>query len=607
MPFLFRRLLPAAVLCIALASHGNAQGSNASQSPVPGTQLIEMPQYSVLVEPGSPPRLTVERDHQPVFEFPVVAGLASDTQPELLSGIEFSLRETGQGAWELNATAQSSLWSNRRFQWRFLPDRIEFQQFATGHGKLGRSYFLSNGVSNRWDNGTTEGHTWDATIYADRYFAPNPNHANQFEFNIAMPQILGFSAGREQDSEQDFRPERMTGIFAPPPLFLAFHMAGAWTGIGIGAHPGDYRFPALEYTGSRYAGASFFVDYMGYRAIDGDFASPVLAINFAYDPLDALQSYTAWLDKSGFSTQPAGKDVLWHHLPIFCGWAEQTVESVPQGIAPNTKATQANYEKWLAILEERKLPVGTVVIDDKWQQAYGTFEIDQQKWPDMKAFVAAQHAKGRHVLLWVPVAETDGLPESLCVKAQGKCVTADVGSAAYESYLRPRIRHLVQDIGIDGFKEDWVGAPAIPGLPLTGAATGIEFVRRFQWILYSETHKWKPDAMVETQTVNALFRESSDLIRLNDIWYATRNVPDVLRLRARIANITGWPLVDTDNASSTTLKDWWSYMQAQPTIGVPALYFVTRTESTQESPSAEQWDALAGLWQSYIDNLKQQR
>ncbi len=459
-------------------------------------------------------------------------------------------------------------------------------------------------MSNRWDKGSTDGRSWAATVYADRYFSPSPNHANQFEFNIAMPQILGFSVGRESQSEEDFRPERMTGLFAPPPLFLAFHMDKTWTGIGIGAAPGDYQFPAFEYTGARYAGASFFVDYMGYKSIDGDFASPVLAITFAYDPLDALAGYTAWLDRSGFSTPPAAKEVPWHHLPIFCGWAEQTVESVPQGIAPNTQATQANYEKWLAILDQRNLPVGTVVIDDKWQQGYGTFAVDEKKWPDMKAFVAAQHARGRHVLLWVPVAETDGLPDSLCVHAQGKCVIADVGSPAYENYLRPRIRHLVEDIGIDGFKEDWVGAPAAPGLPLTGPATGIEFVRRFQWILYSEAHKAKPDAMVETQTANALFRESSDLIRLNDIWYATRNVPEVLRLRARIAYISGWPLVDTDNASSTTLKEWWSYMQAQPSIGIPSLYFVTRTEATQESPSAEQWSALAGLWRSYIDGLK---
>lgn len=592
-----RRFLPTAPLFFAVSLIA------AAQSP----QLIRMPQYSAMIEPGNPPRLTIERDHQAVFELPIVAGLASDTKEEHLSGIEFSLREAGNGTWELNATAKSTLWTNRRFSWRFFPDHIEFQQFATGHGKLGRAFFLSNGVSNRWDNGTTDGHAWDTTIYADRYFAPNPNHANQFEFNIAMPQILGFSANRNPDSEQDFRPERLTGLFSPPPLFLAFHLDKTWTSVGIGAKPGEYQFPAFEYTGSRYAGASFFVDYMGYRVIDGDFASPVAAIHFAYNPLDALTNYTKWLDSSSYSTELVAKDVYWHHLPIFCGWAEQTVESVPLGGAPNKLASQANYEKWLAMLDQRGLPVGTVVIDDKWQQAYGTFEVDQKKWPDMKGFVAAQHAKGRHVLLWVPVAQTDGLPPSLCVTVEGRCVTADVGSPEYESYLRPRIRHLIQEIGIDGFKEDWVGAPAEPGLPLTGSAIGIEFARRFQWILFSEAHRWKPDAMVETQTVNALFRESSDLIRLNDIWYATRNVPDVLRLRAHIANITGWPLVDTDNASSTTLKDWWSYMQAQPSIGIPALYFVSRTESTQESPSADQWTSLAALWRSYIDSLKIER
>jgi hypothetical protein len=580
-----------------------AGGASAAQSDTL-VRYIEMPQYSIAVEPGATPRLRIERGHEPVFELPLVAGLASSAREEHLSGIEFSLLKTGDAACVLSATANSTLWTGRRFVWRFFADHIEFQQFASGHGRLGRCYFLSNGVSNRWDQGTTEGHEWDATIYADRYFAPDPNHANQFEFNIAIPQILGFSTGREPQSEQNFLPERMTGIFSPPPLFLAFHKDKTWTGIGIGTRPGDYQFPALEYTGSRYAGASFFVDYMNYRAIDGDFASPVLSITFAYDPLDALQSYTNWLDQRGFSTQPTAGDVYWHHLPIFCGWAEQTVESVPLGGVPNRLATQANYEKWLLTLEQRRLPVGTVVIDDKWQKNYGTFEIDEEKWPDMKAFVGAQHAKGRHVLLWVPVAETDGLPESLCVKMQGKCIIADVGSPAYEDYLRPRIRHLIEDIGIDGFKEDWVNAPASPGLPLSGSAMGIEFVRRFQSILFSEAHKWKPDAMIETQTVNALFRESADLIRLNDIWYGTRNVPDVLRLRARIANISGWPLVDTDNASSTTLEEWWSYMQAQPSIGVPALYFVTRTESTQESPSQDQWAALAALWRSYIESLQ---
>jgi len=579
-----------------------------AQSSTTETRSVVEPQYSVTIapseQPGAPAQLKLEREHQTVFQLSIASGLAFLSSEEHLSDITYSLRKSGADTYELNATAKSSLWSSRRFQWRFFPDHIEFQQFATGSGKLGRCYFLANGVSNRWDNGTTSGHAWDATIYADRYFVPNPNLADQFEFNIAMPQILGFSFGREESSEQDFRPERMAGAFAPPPLFLAFHMDGTWTGVGIGAKPGDYQFPALEYSGSRYAGASFYVDYMGYRSVDGTFASPVLTINMAYSPLDALRNYTAWLTASGFATDLVTKDVYWHHLPIFCGWAEQTVESVPQGGAPNKLSTQANYEKWLATLDERGLPIGTVVIDDKWQQGYGSFDVDQQKWPDLKGFIAAQHAKGRHVLLWIPVADTDGLPPSLCVTYQGKCVIADVGKPEYEAFLRPRIRHLVQDLGVDGFKEDWVRAPAVPGLPLTGQATGIEFVRRFQSILYSETHKWKLDAMVETQTTNALFRESSDVIRLNDVWYASRNVPEMMRLRARMANITGWPLVDTDNASSTNLKEWWNYMQAQPSIGIPALYFVTRTETTQETPPPADWTYLAALWRQYIDTLK---
>lgn len=578
--------------------------SSPAQDPASSAPSIRMAEYAVQLDPGNPPRLRIEREKEPVFVVPVVSSLDSDKDRERLSEIEYSLLKASNGNWELTATATSSLWTGRRFLWRFLPDHIEFQQFANGRGKIGRNYFLSSGVSNRWDNGTTGNHLWDTTIYADRYFSPSPNHANQFEFNIAMPQILGFSSGRQPDSEEDFRPERITGIFAPPPLFLAFHLNNAWVGVGIGARPGEYRFPALEYTGSRYAGASFFVDYMGYQDLDGEFASPALEINFAQSPFDALAGYTAWLDQSGFSTRSGGGDVMWHHLPIFCGWAEQTVESVPNGVAPNTMATQGNYEKWISILEQRGLPVGTIVVDDKWQQGYGNFEIDQKEWPDMKAFVAAQHARGRHVLLWVPVAHTDGLPRDLCVTVQGKCLIADVGKPEYESYLRPRIHHLVEDIGIDGFKEDWVGAPAAPGLPLTGPATGIEFVRRFQWILWSEAHKSKPDAMIETQTPNALFRESSDLIRLNDIWYATRNVPDVLRTRARIAHISGWPLVDTDNASSTTLKNWWEYMQEQPSIGVPALYFITKTESTQESPTPEQWNSLAASWRAYVEAVK---
>jgi hypothetical protein len=63
------------------------------------------------------------------------------------------------------------------------------------------------------------------------------------------------------------------------------------------------------------------------------------------------------------------------------------------GIEAHDLATQAKYEEWIKVLEQRGLPIGTIVIDDKWQQHYGTFDVDEKKWPDMKGFTAASTLK----------------------------------------------------------------------------------------------------------------------------------------------------------------------------------------------------------------------
>ena len=574
------------------------------------------PEYSVRImdrtELGGVPVLEIFRNRKLLFRFPLVSSLDSATDKEHLSAIDYRVERQMAGhpgpKYSIISTAKSSLWTRREFHWSLYADHIEYDQRASGDGNPGRCYFFSNGVSGRWDKGQSDGAAWNGLVMADRYWTPSPNHANQWEFSIAEPQLLGFGNDARKGSEEDFRPAQMIDLFSPPPLMLAFHRDGEWASVGVGTAPGKYLFPSLEYSGSRYAGAAWWVDYLGYQTVHiapgGDFHSPVAAIHFAASALGALKNYSSWLHEKGFATQPQFPDVSWHHLPVFCGWAEQTSLAVPVGHAANAEATQKNYEAWLAELERRKLPVGTVVIDDKWQKGYGNFDVDTEKWPDLKGFVAAQHERGRHVLLWVPVAHADGLPDSLCVHDdKGACAAPLLGAPEYEKFLRERIRYLVETIGVDGFKEDWVWAPSAPGLPVPPEIVGIEAVRRFQQILYSEAHNWKRDAMVETQTANAAFRDSSDVLRLNDIWYATRDIVGTMTVRARIAHISGWDLVDTDNASSTTLATWWTYMQAQPFIGVPALYFVHRTETTLEEPSQSEWGALAKIWQEYIVQL----
>jgi len=607
------RVLLAAVFLCALPSLAPGRTS--------GTEFqATLPAYRVRLlentDLGAVPALEIYRSEKLFFRLPLLAGLDSDAAHEHLSNLRFkasAVEPSKPGApagpvYEIFASATSSLWSRREFHWRLYADHLEFEHSASGQGRLGRCYFFSDGRPGRWDKGLSDGAAWNSTLMPDRYWSPSPNLANQWEFSIAEPQTLGFGGRSREGSEEDFRPAQMINLFSPPPLMLAFHRDGQWASVGIGTRPGQYRFPALEYSGSRYAGAAWWVDYLGYQAISSSpteqFHSPVAAIHFGGSALDTLKQYSDWLRKSGFATEPAYPDVAWHHLPIFCGWAEQTSMAIPYNRPPNAEATQKNYEAWLAEIEQRNLPVGTVVIDDKWQRGYGSFDVDTEKWPDLKGFVDAQHAGGRHVLLWVPVAHTDGLPDSLCVlDDHNKCLAPDLAAPAYEAFLRKQIRYLVETVGIDGFKEDWVWAPDQPGLAVSPGLAGIESARRFQQILYTETHRAKPDAMVETQTPNVAFRDSSDVIRLNDIWYATRDVVGTMRTRAAIAHLSGWDLVDTDNASSTTVETWWQYMQAQPSIGIPALYFLHRTESTLETPPASTWSALAGLWRNYIAAL----
>ena len=578
------------------------------------TSQLNLKQYQVRVADhsalGAVPNLEIVRNGQLMFRLPLVSAFDSASDHEHLSNIRYQV-VTDPAAlpavrYQIKASALSNLWTQREFTWNLYNDHLEYAQALWGTGHPGRSYFFSNGRPGRWDQGSSDGAAWNATLMTDHYWSPSPNHANQFEFSIAEPQTLGFGNPERSGSEDDFRPAQMGDLFAPPPLMLAFHRNGQWASVGIGTQPGRYLFPALDYSGSRYTGAAWWVDYLGYQTVEAGqrFDAPVVALHFGHSAKATLRSYTAWLNTNGFATKAQFPDVAWHHLPLFCGWAEQTSQAIPFGRAPNAEATQKNYETWLAELAQRKLPVGTVVIDDKWQKGYGSFDVDTDKWPDLKGFVARQHALGRHVLLWVPVAHVDGLPAALCINdADQQCLAPDLANPEYEIYLRAQIRTLVEGIGIDGFKEDWVWAPNRPGLPVPPQLAGLEAVRHFQEILYSETHRWHPDALVETQTPNAAFRNSSDVLRLNDVWFATRNIVQTMRERADIAHMSGWDLVDTDNAGSTTLDTWRDYMKVQPAIGIPALYFVHRTESTGEQPDAADWVAMAKLWNRYIKTL----
>lgn len=501
---------------------------------------------------------------------------------------------------ELNLEAKSDIFGKREFIWRFFNDHIEhFTKLSKG--RIGKCHYVSSGVPDLWGNGTSKGVEKTTKLYFEKMYVPQINHANTNVFTISSPQVVG--CGSKIPFAMSKSLVTLNRMFTPPPLVFCFERSNIWTGFGIATKPGEYSFNNFSYSGSLYSGASFYVDYKTLN-IETGFESPYLFITFGYSQYEVMKEYIKYADKYGFTTKRKYENAAWHRLPIFCGWVEQTSEAVFEKKLATQLCTQKNYEEWVEKLEERGLPYNTVVIDDKWQEYYGTFKIDRQKWPDLKQFVSALHKKGKKVLLWIPGYHVEGVDEKLCiVDTKGQKRHADVSNPKYQEFLQERIKYLVANIGIDGFKIDWIGLISDKKeLEIYNEKVyGIEVIRKFTEIVYDTTHEIKEDALIETQTPNPVFRNCSDVIRLNDVWFGSRKVYEMMRERPRIARIAGWRVFDCDSASSTTLEEWLRYMEEQVKLGTPSLYFIEKTGSTFERVDDFIWSYLKGLWDKYIE------
>ncbi|KAJ3191284.1 hypothetical protein HK101_007913 [Irineochytrium annulatum] len=539
--------------------------------------------------------------------------------------------------------AESDAWDSREFRCTLFDDRIEYQHHAAAVARvrededegvrLGRCFFFASGHPEDWawaedtlENVRSRVGVDARYVSVRRYlnivahtehvrqvFSPKPNHGNSFIYSPAMSQSVGVLDEAVTPQPAGHHPEFSGTLFCPPPFAFAFgggfdnslglsSHSDVWCAVGLGDQPGKYLFNAFDYSGSRPPGAAFWVNYNGYRRVREPFSSPCVSMHFGHSQYEALEKYARWTEQKGFATTSRFPNARWHREPVFCGWGEQAAEGMRLGVPSATLCTQALYERWVRVTEERGIPFGTVVIDDKWQKSYGTFEVDEEKWPDMRGFLSAQHAKGRRVLLWAPSLQVEGLPDEWLVKVEGKPVSADVTHPEYAATLRSRILALM-GMGVDGFKVDWTGGltkhPNAVMHKQRSPLYGVEFLRRFHTILYDAAHEGKRDALVETHCVNPLFRACSDVTRLNDIYFGTRGCVAAMKVRARIARLCGWKVLDCDAASCTTLAEWWDYMVAQPGIGVPSLYCVERMESTLEEVDPWMWEAIRGIWGKY--------
>lgn len=429
-----------------------------------------------------------------------------------------------------------------------------------------------------------------------KLYCPNPAHATGIR-PIAEPAVIGVTG--------DGEPGRHHWFFTPAPLYYAFAPEDEreWVDLGLVAPVEELTFVEAAYA-PRDGGWHLALDYEGHTEVDGAFTAPAVVLTPGVpDPLTGLRRHRDDLVARGAAPpveerRPPG----WWSEPIFCGWGAQchVADSSGVGIAADY-ATQERYDVFLGRLEEEGLVPGTVVLDDKWQAAYGTNEPDETKWPDLRGWIAARHERGQKVLLWWKAWDPEGLPPELCVRnSDGAPVALDPSNPATREALRESVRAMLSPDGLDGdgLKIDFTArTPSGRALEHHGPAWGIALLHELLAVVYEAAKGAKPDALLLTQTPHPAFVDVADMIRLNDMIGGHESVVPQMRFRADLTR-AALPelLIDTDDWQIPSLAAWREYLEVKSELGVPSLYYATHVDRTGEPLEEPDYHALREVW-----------
>ncbi len=356
----------------------------------------------------------------------------------------------------------------------------------------------------------------------------------------------------------------------------------------------------------------------------------------APDAHAAIGRYVDILVASGLATRPRRMPAPWWDRPIVCGWGHQSwqgdlfrIRSSPERPPDNavyTLCTQATYRDIVEHLDDQRIPWGTLVIDARWFLAGGLKNVDTGRWPDLRGFIDAQHRRGRKVLLWWGPWDPEGVPGAECIRYQpepgsaranrpgrmakfgtpqpGRKLTIDITLPQVRQRIRDQVRLLLSPSGFnaDGLKLDHVSAaPGVYGMAFpegSGRLFGIEAIRSCLALTYQAAKEAKPDALVIGQSPTPYLADVQDMLRLGDI-YSVRadSVTEEMAFRADMTRQVDphWP-IDTDGWPLPSLAAMREFVDFQPSLGVPSLYYVTHLDTTGEALAPEDYARIRKAW-----------
>jgi Glycosyl hydrolases family 31 TIM-barrel domain len=459
-------------------------------------------------------------------------------------------------------------------------------------------------------------------------------------------------------------------LAAPPPFqfMIGPRSKDTWVGMGLVVKPGENNFMQYQYNGGEEFGLN--MTYDGFTDIDGCWESPGILFEMAGDVYSGLEKYTNYVRENGCVKKNDRSNMpRWWKEPIFGGWGEQVFlsrhwddyylnRSHDWSGSTFKYCSQQAYTTMLATLEKKGVNPTILIVDNRWFKEDSSLDVDEELWPDMKGFVQEQHSKGRKVILWispwaygrsvsgldVPMGEhmivddkrdfalhidTDVFYKE-CKKEKRKIrktpesdtwngerewkLLVDPLNPDYEKRVRGKVQYLLSPEGLDadGFEFDYTHfittqRGAVSAHFQKNKMWGVELFHHLLSIYYSQAKIAKSDALLISQTFNPYFDDVTDMLRLNDIYTDNKRVVEQFHHRAKIGSIVcPGCAIHTDQHPMPSMEAWREYAKFQPTIGNPALYYVTGIETTYEEFTDEDWAMLADVWSRYDAELTKQ-
>jgi Glycosyl hydrolases family 31 len=425
-----------------------------------------------------------------------------------------------------------------------------------------------------------EFHTWAPDLYD--VLIPNVGLSR-----VSLPPRLG------RDDPGYIRGQQ-AGSPLVGPYVVAVRSGKAWWGVGTVGIPNTYGGLGLIIGRSSFAASYQTASQISAQA--NTITGPVLGFYFGDDADEILTKYRGSLSPLKGSTSSTSAPPSWWSRPIYCSWGDQVYAArIEEGRLDESNgsryATEKDLDRWLEIAAREKLPIGTVILDLGWMSDYGDFEPNPKHFSDLRAYIDKLHAKGLHLLLWIPMYEATGTlfnldksnsevaarhPEWLVRTREGKLTDIfDYTNPDMRSYLRSRIHYLLSSdpgaLNADGLKVDFIDRlpdPAVSTFHDPSWGIGEAMQAKVLEFIYNSAKEAKADALVDSSFMNPLFHEWQDLIRLND---DVSNAVDTYWWRAWTASVNGVRLIDGD--------DWWAMERyfvpltlAKSAWGIPNIY-----------------------------------